>query len=316
MAGRENAGVAGVVAEVRIMTKLTRFLIVAVILGLLGGGAYAAWLLRNGPKPVSPERAEYDRFVARVGGDEPAVRNELNYLISTASAPLGPVDRGKANRLTRECLDPNALLEIDHVRAFIENSAPPYHFVGDVHREKLRAIAGDSPPAEKVLAVCKALAALGEEFRRIRQPPDWKVSVEVLQPGAEVPRMPFLDLLKSGSTFLPLGRHPDLRDEPRIPAFAAPDGELLVQLEQFFNTPQARAALPPDKFPKLYQNGHIPPIPTNLFDYQKDMEAAVAVEMRVLLPFDPPPKDGVENVNEVYGKLERFFTAVVQFEPK
>src|SRR5215204_398784 len=79
------------------MTKLTRFLIVAAILGSLAGGAYAAWVFRDrlsgGPRPVSPERAAYDQFVSHLGGNEPTVRDELNYLISTASAPLGAGDR-------------------------------------------------------------------------------------------------------------------------------------------------------------------------------------------------------------------------------
>jgi hypothetical protein len=298
------------------MTKLTRFLIVAAIFGLLGGGAYAAWRLRDRAKPVSPERAEYDRFVARLGGDEPAIRDELNFLISTASAPLGPADRAKADRLTRECLDPNVLLEIEHVRTLvgIPGDLPAYYFVGDAHRRQLRAVAGDNPSAEKVLASRKALAILGEQFGLIRQTPDWKV--EVVEKDAQPPPMPMLDLLRSGHTFLPPGKHPALRAEPRIPAFAAGDGELLVQLEQFFNTPQTRAALPPGKYPKLYRDGRIPPIPTNLFDYQKEMEAAVAAEMRILLPGDSPAPEGVENVTDVYSRLERFFTAVVQFDPK
>lgn len=298
------------------MTKLTRVLIVTAILGCLGGGAYAAWLLRDRPVPVSAERADYARFVARFGGDEPAVRDELNSLISTSSAPLAAADRAKVDRLTRECLDPNVLLEIEHVRTLVglPGDPPAYHFVGDVHRRQLRAVAGDNPSAETVLAIRRSLAVLGEQFGRIRQTPDWKV--EVVEKDAQPPPMPFLDLLRSGHTFLPPGRHPTLRAEPRIPTFAAADGELLVQLEQFFNTPQARAALPPAKYPKLYRDGRIPPIPTNLFDYQKDMEAAVAAEMRILLPGDNPAPEGVENVTDVYSRLERFFTAVVQFDPK
>jgi hypothetical protein len=301
------------------MTKLTRFLIVAAILGSMGGGAYAAWLYRDklsgGPKPDSPERVEYDRLVTHLGGDEPAVRDELNFLISTASAPLGAADRSKADTLTRECLDPGLLLAIDHVRAFVgpagRGEAPAYHFVSDVHRQKLQAIAGDNPSAKRVLAVRRGLAKLGEEFGLIRQPPDWKVNIE-----GQAPPMPFLELLRYGPQFLPAGKHPVPFAEPRIPAFAGPDGELLVQLEQFFNTKQARAALPSDKFPKLYQNGRIPPIPTNLFDYQKQMEEGVAAEMRVLLPGENPDPEGVQAVTDVYGKLERFFTAVVQFEVK
>lgn len=301
------------------MTKLSRLLIVAGILGSMGGGAYAAWVFRDrlagGPPPVSPARAAYDRYVAGLGGNEPTVRDDLNHLAATASAPVAPADRARADRLTRECLDPNVLLEIEHVRIHVERGElSPYHFVGDAHKQRLRAIAGDHPTAANVLAVRKALAILGDEFARIRQPPDWKVEVTPLQKGAEAPRMPFLDLLRSGFTFAPPETHPVLHPEPRVPAFAGPDGELLVQLEQFFNTPQARAALPAARYPKLYVNGRIPPIPTNLSDYETEMVAAVAAETAILLPDKDPDPEGVEAVRDVYAKLERFFTAVVQFE--
>jgi hypothetical protein len=44
------------------------------------------------------------------------------------------------------------------------------------------------------------------------------------------------------------------------------------------------------------------------------MTAAVGEEVRVLVPNDNP--EGLEAVGDVYAKLERFFTAVVQFEAK
>lgn len=306
------------------MTKLTRFLIVAAILGSMAGGAYAAWVFRDklsgGPRPVSPERAEYDRLVGQLGGNEPTVRDELNYLISTASAPLGAADRTRADGLTRECLDPNILLGIGHVRAFVgpagRGEAPAYHFVGDVHKQKLKAIAGENPSAEKVIAARKALAKLADEFHLIRQPPTWSVDLTPLVKGAEVPRLAVLDLLESGPKFRPAGDHPSLRPDPRIPAFAGPDGELLVQLELFFNTPQARAALPPAKFPKLYQDGRIPPIPANLFDYQTELGAAVGEEIQIIAPDAAALPEKAADVAEIYQKLERFFTAVVNFEVK
>src|SRR4051794_14035643 len=82
--------------------------------------------------------------------------------------------------------------------------APPYHFVGETPREKLRGVAGDNPSPEKVLAVRKALAGLADEFALIRQPPDWKV--EVVEKEATPPPMPIPDLPRSGSTFLPPSR--------------------------------------------------------------------------------------------------------------
>lgn len=301
------------------MTRLTRFLIVAAIVGSMGGGAYAAWVLRDrlagDPPADTPAASEYTRFVGRLGGDEPVVRDELNWLITTASAPLGSADRAKTDRLTRECLDPQGLLAIDHVRGYVElvnrGESPAYHFVNADHRRRLAAIAGDRPSADRVLAVRKALAVLGTEFGLVRQPPDWEVTVD-----GEAPPLPLLDLLRSGHTFLPPGRHPLLRPDPRVLAFGGPDGVLLAQLEQFFNTRQARAAFPPDRFPKLYRGDRVPPIPTNLFDYRPEIEAGARKEMSILLPGDQPDPDRVEAMNDTFGQLQRFLTAVVRFEVK
>ncbi|HEX3148058.1 MAG TPA: hypothetical protein VHR66_08230 [Gemmataceae bacterium] len=297
------------------MTKFTRFLIVAGILSAMGGGAFAAWHFRghiaDGPPP---EPTTYDQFVKRIGAPEPAVRDELNFLMATASAPLSSSDRKKAEALTHECLDAKTLVAIDHVQTFMTGESSPYHFVSTAHRDKLRTIAGDSPSPERVLAIRKALIHLGNEFAEIRERPDWKVKIE--EKGGPPPPLPFLDLLKSGSEFLPSSQHPLVYGEPRIAVFGGPDGELLTQLELFFNSDQCRAALPAAKYPKLYKNGRIPPVPTNLYDYQKQMEAGVGTEMKIILNAENPPADVVEGLNQVYAKLERFFTVVVQFDPK
>jgi hypothetical protein len=295
--------------------KLTQLVIVGGCVALLAGGAGAAWLLRDrlGDAPkADPQRAEYDALVARLGGNEPAVRDELNDLIGSASAPLDAADQTRVNSLTRECLDPKALLEIGHVQAFLApalwGEARPFHFVGDAHKARLRAVAGDNPSPEQVLAVRKALARLGAEFALIRQPPDWRVTIE-----GEAPPLPFLDLLREGPRFLPYTRHPELQPEPLVPAFSGADAELLAQLDLFFNGARARAAFPPDKFPKLYVHGRIPPIPTALGEYTKEIDAACQIEMFTLLPVANPDPEGLENVNDVYSKLDRFLTAVIEF---
>jgi hypothetical protein len=295
--------------------KLTQLSILAGAALLLAGGAGAAWLLRDhltdAPKP-DPRRAEYDAFVAHLGGDELAVRDELNALASSASGKMDPADQARANALTRECLDPKTLFEIEHVRQFASlaprGEASPYHFVSGEQKARLAAIAGENPSAERVVALRKALAKLADEFERIRQPPDWNVNVE-----GEAPPMPFLELLREGHQFLPAGTHPELRPDPRIPAFAPADAELLAQLDRFFNGARARAAFPPGKFPRLYVNGRIPSIPTALDEYRKQVAVAIGAEMTILTPEENPDPGKVEAIDDTYGKLGRFLEAVAEF---
>ena len=117
----------------------------------------------------------------------------------------------------------------------------------------------------------RSLANLADEFELIRLPPDWSVKIE----GEKV-AMPFLDLLRAAHEFLPAGQHPESILEPRIPAFAGGEGRLLDQLELYFNGERARAAFPPAKFPKLYRDGRIPPIPTALSEYVKEISRGFA----------------------------------------
>jgi hypothetical protein len=293
---------------------------VAVItcLALVAGGSTAMWLLRDrlftNPKPAS-DRAAYDAMVERLGGDEPAVRDELNELICTASAPLDTTDRVRRRSLTRDCLDPGLLLDIEHVWAFVGAAArgepDPYHFVARDQRARLIELAGESPSPEEVLAVRRALARLGADFEVMRQPPDWTVKVE-----GEPVAMPFLDLLREAHEFMPVTKHPPLRPDPRIPAFAGTDAELLAHLEQFFNTPRARAAFPSAKFPNLYRDGRIPPIPTALSEYRPLIRAGIAAEKRLLLPSADPDEEAVEAVDDVFDKLERFFAAIEMFQQR
>jgi hypothetical protein len=263
------------------------------------------------PKPHAG-RDDYDAVVGKFGGDEPAVRAELNALATTSSATRDPTDLARANALTRECLDPNVLLDIGEVRSFLEaarrGESVAFRFVSDAHRDRLREIAGDDPSPGRVLDVRRSLARLAAEFEAIRQPPDWSVKVE----GDVVP-MPFLDLLREGHEFLPAGLHPDLAAGPRIPAFSGAEGELLDQLDRFFNGKRARAAFPPEKFPKLYRNGRIPPIPTALAEYAKEIKDTVSAEKLILLPVANADPDGVEAVDDVYAKLDRFLAAVMHF---
>jgi len=293
------------------MNKRTRLTVAAVI--LLIGGAGAAWALRDrfsDPPKRHPARDDYDAMVAMLGGDEPTIRDELNFLASTATAKRDPADQTRANALTRECLDPNVLLDIGQVRSFVGAAAQgkpaAFHFVGDAHLKRLRELASDDPSAEKVLAVRKEIASLAAEFEAIRLPPDWSVTIE-----GNKPLLPFLDLLKEGHQFLPLGKHPNLAAAPRIPTFAGAEGELLDQLELFFNGQRARAAFPPAKFPNLYRDGRILPIPTALFEYAKAVDDAVVAEKAELVQIGDPER--IEAVNDVYDKLVRFLSAVAHF---
>jgi len=295
------------------VNRRTQLAVICSSIALLAGGAGAAWMLRDrfsdAPKPT-PARAEYDEMVGRLGGDEQVLRAELNVLATTASAPRDPADESRADALTRECLDPKILLEIGFVRTFVaaakRGEPAAYHFVSEAHRARLREIAGDDPSPEKVLAVRKALAILADEFETIRVPQDWSVKVE-----GEKARIPLLEWLRNAQEFLPAGQHPNLVAEPRIPAFAGADGELLDQLDRYFNGERARAAFPPAKFPKLYRDGRIPPIPTALQEYTKEIEEAVLAEKAELVQVGDPER--IEAVNDVYARLNRFLSAVIRF---
>jgi len=295
------------------MNKLTQSLVIFTCMVLVASGAGAAWIFRDrltaGPKPGDP-RAEYNAFAQILGGDELAVRDELNELICTATAAMDPADKTKAHALTLNCLDVRVLLEIGHVRTFLaaHGEGMAYHFVNEEHRSRLKQLAGDRPSPQKVLAVRQSLATLGNEFASLRQPPEFKLKVE----GASPPSMPFMAILRDSHLFMP-GQQPVQRDKARIPSFSSADGELLVQLEQFFNSQLLAKALPATRYPKLYRNGRMLALPANLVDYKNEIGEAVLDEKRLLLPGEAPDPEGVEAVNEVYTKLERFFSAIVSF---
>jgi hypothetical protein len=285
-----------------------------VVLVLVGAGTATVVVHKyytDSPHQES-EHADYDAFVERFGGDEPAVRDELNELICTSSATLDPADRAKANALKRECLDGKTLLEIGHLQLFIaeRGEGMAYHFVGAEHHARLRAIAGDRPSAERVLAIRKGLAQIAAGFEIVCQPPDWSIKIE----GEGAPPLPLLNLLSETHRSFPSGEHLSLRANPRLPAFSATDAELLIQLDRFWNSATVRAALPPDRFAKLYRNGRIPPIPTAIGDYQEEFGAVVLTEQRILLPEEQRDAEGVQALNEVYGRLEPFLSAIVTFD--
>jgi len=299
--------------NVQLKSRLKQPLVIFSCLVLFGIGAGAAWIFRDqltsAPKPGEPP-AEYDALVDRLGGDEPGIRNELNELICTATASMEPADKTKAHALTLDCLDVRVLLEIGHVRVFLagRGEGMAYHFVSEEHRKRLRMIAGDRPSPQKVLEVRQALLVLGNEFASLRQPPEFRLKIE----GDSPPAMPFLAILRDSHLFMP-GQQPIQREQPRIPAFSSADAELLVQLEQFFNSELLAKAFPARKYPKLYRNGRIPALPTNLMEYKDEIVEGVLEEKRLILPGETPDPEGVEAVNEVYLKLERFFSAIVSF---
>jgi len=260
---------------------------------------------RNSEAASRSDRSDYDAFVEKLGGDEPAIRLELSDLIRTTSAQVDSSDRAKINGLHQD-----EILKIAHVRAFISqrDEASAYHFVSVEHRDRLRAIAGDRPSAACVLAIRKSLAEIATGFTIVRQPPDWKVTVE----GESPPPMPVLELLRDAHQ-IATSDAPNLRSDPKIPAFATADAELVAALDQFFNHDRTCAVFPQSTYPKLYRDGRIPPIPVAFAEYHPQIAAAVQAEQRILLG-DKPDPDSAEAVNDVYRRLEQFLSAVISFE--
>lgn len=306
------------------MTKTYMLVLGAMVLLASASGA-AVWLLRDRlmdvptvPKTETPS-GDYDAFVKMLNVDEALVRNELNDLVATASVRLSATDEAKRNRLTNECLDARVLLELDHVRNFVAAASrgerKPYHFVAENRQEWLKELVGDEASPAHILAIRKALAGLSAEFQRLRQPPEWNINIEP-QGNAAPPDMPYLDLLRSATKFRPLSEHPTLASDPKIPTFSGADGELLAQLEHFFNTAASRRVFPPEKFTNLYYQGRIVPIPVLLVEHRSAIVGGMNAERKILLPGDDPAPAAVQAVDDVYAHLERFFLAVEQFAPK
>ena len=299
------------------MSKIAQITLVCLSGAVLVGGG-AVWLLRDriADKPTanSGPRADYASLVAANGGDEPALRDDLNYLSGSATAPLTSTDRAKADRLPRECLDAGVLLDIEAVAAFVGSAGRGepvmFAFVAADRRSHLESLVGKEPNSARILAVRTALAEFATVFQTIRAAPDWKVTVE-----GEKPPMPFLDLLREAHSFLPESRIPSLWTDPKVPTFAGPEGELLAQLDQFFNGEKAKAAFPIAQFPKMYRDGRIPPIPTAIVEYRAQILEGIAAEKVILLPADDSEKArALESLNIVYDRLARFFEAVESFD--
>jgi hypothetical protein len=298
------------------VSKSQQLLLICSSLILIAGVSVAAWTLKKEMSSQLPSQEAtalpgYEAFVEKFGGDEKGLRGELQYMLIHNSAPLSAADQSKINKLTGELTSAASLLDIDHTRRFVEVSTidplPIYHFVGDTKSGALRTLMGENATPEQVLKVQKALGKLSIEFETFRETPDWKVEVEE-KDGAQV-KLPFLDLLRSASEFMPANQHPSLRAEPKLPIFAGTDAELLSQLDRFFNSPRGLAAFPKSKFPNIYQGDRIQPIPP-LSHYRPQIIAGLVEDKKLLLPEKNVRPEGVEAVEEVFSKLEQFFQAI------
>ncbi|WP_020470546.1 hypothetical protein [Zavarzinella formosa] len=296
-------------------------LMTAAALAMLGvTGWFASQLILAKPSsvpttPVSTDvRSEYDLWAASLKVDEKEIRAELNDLIAGAKIKLDEPDSARVGKLTFTCDDANTLLAIGHVANFVKTAANgkarAYAFVTAEERAILEVYAGENPSATSVLRLRKSLAELAAEFEVLRQKPDWSVEVT----GEEKVAMPMLDMLREGYEFMPFSKHPALRKNPLIPAFASADAELLAQLKVYFNGARAKAAFPVAKFSNAYVKGELPAIPVGLDPYRKTAQTAIDGEKKMLLPGDKePPAEAVEAVDDVYRKLERFLDVVGKF---
>ena len=289
-------------------------LLVVMIVAVSGGvvaGRYAAKTWRAPDSgPATEARDDYDRWVKTLDADEKDVRDELNDMISATKAPLAPADQIRVGKLTFNCTDPNVLLEITPVGRFVtaasHGEADAYAFVPADQRPALKVYAGPNPTAAQVLKMRRDLVTLAGEFELLRQKPDWNVEVK-----GEPPAMPMLEMLREGYEFMPYAKHPALRPKPAVPAFSPADAELLAQLEEYFNGARAKAAFPTGRV-----NGRLPAIPTGLAEHQKEIQAVIADEKKMLLPTEKgkqPPQEAIDAVDEVFGKLEQFLTTVATF---
>lgn len=291
---------------------MSKWIVVALAACLLLGSGVVAWTMRHRltDAPSSRTSAEYTTFVDRCGGNETDVRSDLNRIAATGTCTYGAADAGRVASLQNECSDPKVLLEIECVASLVDatnlGEPRPFDFLSAEQAARLKIFVGDKPSATRVNVFRANLAKLAAVFGEVRRPPDWNVKIE-----GDKPPMPFLDLLRAASEFMPHGSHPRLYASPVVPTFCALDAELLEHLERYFNTPAMKAAFPEDRFPKLYANGRISALPWALAEYRTEILRGINQEKAILLPGKTPDPEQAEAVDEIFARLLELFDATI-----
>ena len=145
--------------------KVTHPYVLGVLVLAIAVGAFSL-RKRNSEAASRSERSDYDAFVEKLGGDEPAIRFELSDLIRTTSAHVDSSDRAQINGLHQD-----EILKIAHVRAFISqrDEASAYHFVSVEHRDRFHHVAAGLTGLEAPLPRFRAgvtAGAPGDHARR------------------------------------------------------------------------------------------------------------------------------------------------------
>lgn len=280
-----------------------------------------AWVLLSGVGQTDSVAAapaelnDYNNWIKSLNVGERDFRDELNHLAMATKVPLEKADQVRVLALKPDCEDPKLLLQIGFIGKLIRdgatNRANPFAFVTSEQQAELEALAGQKPSAETVLKIRRELVFFAHEFDVLRQAPDWKVEVS----GEEKVALPLLDMLREAFEFMPAIQHPNLRDKPVIPVFSPAEGELLIQLRQYFNGARAKEAFPSSAYPNAYLDRKLPAIPRGLSEYRRQINRAITAEKKIILPDVKGARpDHIEAVDEIYRRLERFLDAIEQFE--
>jgi hypothetical protein len=202
---------------------------------------------------------------------------------------------------------------VEAVRAYLREYAlgktDPFVFLSHKDRDLMSAWTGSILTPTRVLELRRSLARFHKAFNVVREKPDWNIGVE----GGEPPPLPMLMFLRHGHDFMPPYQSPTLSDTITVPAFSAPEVELIRQAQAYWNSEAAKKAFPKDRYPNMFKQTALqPPLPTQLWDYKQEIELALATERQYVLPGDMPPPDALREFNEVLARLVNFLNATEQ----
>jgi hypothetical protein len=296
------------------MNKALPVLIIGASLSLLISAGAAVWMVResiNDAPKFNAVETDFDAMCLRLGVDADWGRQELALMLGSNRAKVSTDDQTKIEALPREVNDYKKLMEVAHANEFAKTAgvvdAAAYHFVSEGQRKHFTMAFTAFPKPERVLQARKELSPLSELFYQLRLKPDWNIEIES-KDEKEITKLPMIEFIASGFNLFAETKIIRLSGDGKFPAFSGIEGELLEQLEAYFNSPKAREAFPQNLFPKLYVDGRMAALP-NFEPADREMvRKRIAHEKSNIHPTDPP--EMVAEVKKIFDRLEDLLNAI------